>query len=277
MGGPTGAGAVPVVPPPPTAIADPAVALAADWTEEFEAANPELTRTANQLFGTIDKPRFSNAEFMKFVNNFGGGGSGAAEGGGESPVTTEGERVRIDDKNEQRVEFSSASSSSSSAAAASSSAVGRQRQSVADKWAAELEAESRATGKDESQQQQHIPSETNDSRPPQDWESEFLNSVTTSTSSTDRDNASAASEFMEKLQREWEAAGAREDREDWFQTFDHATFRRDAYAVYAFDPNNPFSSYEGDAIEEGKRRLRRGDLANAILLFEAAVQRGECI
>ena len=96
-----------------------------------------------------------------------------------------------------------------------------------------------------------------------------------SSSSTPADPSASATtnEFMEKLQQEWEEAGARVDR-DWFKTFEHATNRRDAYAVYSFDARNPFLNFEGDAVEEGRRRWRRGDLANAILLFEAAVKRG---
>ena len=233
-------------------------ASALAWTEEFEAANPEMTQSANQLFGTIEKPKFSNAEFLKFVNSFGGkGGSrvesddidSSAEG---ATKNSQRETVKLDTKDIERVEFSAAASSSSSSPSLST---GRQRASIADKWAAELE------------------SETQCSRTEETGDVQKKNEGQTSIENND---SSASNAFMEKLQGEWEDAGARVDR-DWFKTFEHATNRRDAYAVYTFDDRNPFIDYEGDMMEEGRRRWRRGDLANAILLFEAAVKKGDAL
>ena len=244
-------------------------ASAAEWTEQFEAANPEMTRSANQLFGTIEKPKFSNAEFLKFVNNFGGNGGGrvSGDGGDESIIGGRGdakdskqENVKIDTKDEERVEFSAAGSSSSSP----SLSTGRQRASIADKWAAELEAETQGSRT----------AETGQIRTDYDGQTSTTDGDIAKTQALPQDSSSSSNAFMEKLQREWEDAGARVDR-DWFKTFEHATNRRDAYAVYSFDVRNPFLDFEGDRMEEGRRRWRRGDLANAILLFEAAVKEGK--
>ena len=247
MGGPSSI-PFPNHPPTTSAAIQPHAASAADaavlaW--EHEAANQEMIPTANQLSGTLERPRFSDAEFVKFFKNFSGSGGGETPSG--SGIDDSG-RVSFDEENTQRVQFSSSSSSLSSSAAA-----GRQRESIADKWATELELESR--GEDES------------TRP-----SDVLKTTTTTTATEDRFDAASASDFMEKLQQEWEAAGAG-GGQDWLRTYDHAAHRRDASTSYVFDANNPYLHHEGDLLEEGRRRLRRGDLANAILYFEAVVQK----
>ena len=251
-----------------------AEAVAADWTQEFESANPELTRTANQLFGTVDNPKFSNAEFLKFVNSFGGGGGNSGGSGGD------GGEVKINEKNNQRVEFTTSSSSSSPSPSPALTAGTRQRESIADRWAAELEAESRNLAEGNRRRR---------SWEEEEEEAELSRDASTTSKKTpkDRDESVAAtttaSDFMEKLQLEWEAAGARvggadsgSGSSDWFQTFSGAGRGRDAFAVYNFDADNPYLNLIGaDEMEEGRRRLRRGDLANAVLFFEAAVQKGE--
>ncbi|XP_071529417.1 peroxisomal targeting signal 1 receptor-like [Panulirus ornatus] len=51
-----------------------ASAEASKWLEEYNPQeDSELARTANELLGTVDDPKFSNTEFMKFIKKLGEG------------------------------------------------------------------------------------------------------------------------------------------------------------------------------------------------------------
>ncbi|XP_042872405.1 peroxisomal targeting signal 1 receptor-like isoform X1 [Penaeus japonicus] len=50
---------------------------ASKWLEEYNPQeDSELARTANELLGTVDDPKFSNTEFMKFIRKLGEGSKG---------------------------------------------------------------------------------------------------------------------------------------------------------------------------------------------------------
>ncbi|XP_076804664.1 peroxisomal targeting signal 1 receptor-like [Clavelina lepadiformis] len=75
-------------------------------------------------------------------------------------------------------------------------------------------------------------------------------------------------EFWDKLQDSWNEAMKTKDY-DWLHDFEEESkFER----VYEFNEENPFKEFE-NPFEEGLKRLKLGDLPNAVLLFEAAVQK----
>lgn len=76
-------------------------------------------------------------------------------------------------------------------------------------------------------------------------------------------------EFWEKLQKQWDETG-RFDLYPWMSDFDD--FQRDYYKEYKFEEDNPLRDHP-DPFAEGLERLRQGDISNAVLLFEAAVQK----
>ncbi|XP_030842867.1 peroxisomal targeting signal 1 receptor isoform X2 [Strongylocentrotus purpuratus] len=81
----------------------------------------------------------------------------------------------------------------------------------------------------------------------------------------------ADQEFWEKLQNEWEEMGQKEtgDAHPWLDEFNAAQTSDQPYSFesenHLFDHPSPF--------EEGLKRLKEGDLSNAVLLFEAEVQK----
>ncbi|MCL4127092.1 UNVERIFIED_CONTAM: hypothetical protein GTU68_031262, partial [Idotea baltica] len=55
---------------------------AAKWVQEYNPQeDSELAKTANEILGTVDDPKFSNTEFMKYIRTLGKGGqSESAQG-----------------------------------------------------------------------------------------------------------------------------------------------------------------------------------------------------
>lgn len=93
------------------------------------------------------------------------------------------------------------------------------------------------------------------------WEEEFAE-MTGNRETSDE-------EFWEKLQKHWEDVDkTRDDGHPWLTEFEES----DPYKVYEFEDENPLIDHP-DPFQAGLDKLKEGDIPNAVLLFEAAVQK----
>ncbi|BFZ23295.1 hypothetical protein BsWGS_26334 [Bradybaena similaris] len=94
----------------------------------------------------------------------------------------------------------------------------------------------------------------------QKWEEEFAEFSASAQDKTD-------TEFWDRLQRQWEEVKDDEGH-PWLTEYQTSKVFKD----YQFDQENHMLDHE-NPFEEGKKRLEAGDIPNAVLLFEAAVQK----
>lgn len=173
------------------------------WLESYETQeNDELQQAANELLNSVDDPKLTSTEFMKFVKQIGSG------------------QVQLDG-NDRVVEPGAMAAPSD----------------TADVWANEF-----------AQEQTH-----------DQWADEFY---------ATQDEFSQ-NDFWDRLQNDWENM-AKENSGDhpWLSEFEQTS---EPYKEYAFEEDNPLKDHP-NPFEEGLNRLKEGDLPNAVLLFEAAIQ-----
>ncbi|XP_012946150.1 peroxisomal targeting signal 1 receptor [Aplysia californica] len=124
--------------------------------------------------------------------------------------------------------------------------VGKSGEEVAEDWAQDFSASQEAGSKSLTEK----------------WEEEFSQFSAAAQDQTD-------TEFWDRLQKQWEDVKD-EEGHPWLSEYDTAK----AFKEYEFDKDNHLLEHQSP-FDEGLKRLEAGDIPNAVLLFEAAVQKDD--
>ncbi|RXG54468.1 Peroxisomal targeting signal 1 receptor [Armadillidium vulgare] len=212
------------------------------WAEEYDPqSDSELAKTANELLGTVEDPKFSNTEFMKYVRTLGKSGLT------DSVKSWQNEYFNSPHSLEANL-WSQEFISSNPIDGAS--------------WGEEFMKEV-ANRKHENFEKY------------EQWGQEYEAAMSKGSFEdvkidSEAMNAKEKEEFWEKLESDWlKAAKEKNGDHPWLSDYD-ADFG-EPFKEYRFREDNPVKDHP-DALAEGKKCLQAGDIPSAVLFFEAAVQ-----
>lgn len=211
-----------------------------DASESTDQTAPldEVIATVDELLRTVDSsdPKFKNSKFIQFLH-------GLRDGS-----------IKLEEKPAKEPDL------------------------VADKWINEFTEQQQSSGirVDDEDAWVHEYVETNfsdaEDRSWEEWSREMHAENGLSEQWTEEFKTNQEIDFWENLHRQWEDLAMLDNpAQDWLSQYDKFD-TSSQYKNYVFEETNPLIDHP-DAFKEGLDRLRKGEISNAVLLFEAAVRK----